>query len=129
MENLEDVVRRRLVQRIVALDEDALRAEALRPLHRHGGVDAVCPRLVRARRDDAAPGEAADDEGFSAILRVLALLDGCEERVHVDVENGAVHGFHFSNSAAISSFVSFDRKFSPGWIIWSMRDFFFSCSW
>ena len=50
-------------------------------------------RLVAGRRDHAALGRiAADDDRLAAQRRVVALLDGRIERVHVDVQDAA-HGF------------------------------------
>ena len=48
----------------------------------------VPARLVGCRRNDAPPfGAAADHNGFAAQARVLPLLHGCVESVHVRVEN------------------------------------------
>ena len=47
-EDGENLIRHRAVVRIVSLDEDALRAESLRPHDRHRRVHAKAPRLVGA---------------------------------------------------------------------------------
>ncbi len=39
--------------------------------------------------DDTSWAIAADEDGFASELGVVALFDGCEEGVHVDVEDGA----------------------------------------
>ena len=39
--------------------------------------------------NDTAWAIAADEDGFATEFRVIALFDGCEEGVHVDVEDGA----------------------------------------
>jgi len=57
-------------------------------------MDAVRARLVGGSRDDAAVSTTADtyDHGFPAQLREISLLDGSEERVEIDVEDGgALH--------------------------------------
>ena len=59
---------------------------------RHRRVDAELAGLVAGGRDDATVrGPAtADDDRPAAQLRSVALLDGCEERIEVDVEDGPV---------------------------------------
>jgi len=39
--------------------------------------------------DDTAWAIAADEDWFASEFGVVALFDGCEEGVHVDVEDGA----------------------------------------
>jgi hypothetical protein len=46
-------------------------------------VNPVCPRLVARRQHDAT----ADDHGTTAQPRIVALLDGGEERIEVRVED------------------------------------------
>ena len=54
-------------------------------------MDPEPPRLVARGRDDASsPGRPADDDRPAAQLRAVALLDGREERVEVDVEDRPV---------------------------------------
>ena len=61
-----------------------------RARHRHRRAHAERPRLVAGGGDDAARcGRAADGDRLAAQLRVVALLDGRVERVHVDVEDAA----------------------------------------
>ena len=54
-------------------------------------MDAEATHLVRRGRDHATPRLSADDERLSAERRIVPLLDGRVERVHVDVEDLA-HG-------------------------------------
>ena len=137
------------IERVVSLYEDAVGAAAARRRHGHSRVYAASARFVGGGRDDAARRKPADDDGLSSVFGVLTLLDGGEEGVHIDVKNRALHFirlpvrcagkgkserlFGFPDSfywkrAVISSSDSFERKFSPGWIIWSISAFFFSCS-
>ena len=52
----------------------------------HRRVDPELPgRVVGSRNDSAAVRVAADDERLLAQLGILELLDGCEERVEVEV--------------------------------------------
>ena len=90
-----DVAARLLVAAPVDRDEDAVRAAADRLAQRHRRVDAELARLVARRRDDAAarPDRRPDDDRPAAQLGAVALLDGREERVEVDVEDRPVgHG-------------------------------------
>ena len=85
-EYLEHAVGRLRIRRHVRLHEYAVRAPLVGRAAGHRGVHAELARLVAARRDDAAlvrPGP--DYDGLAAPLRVVALLHGREERVHVCV--------------------------------------------
>ena len=83
-----DVARRLLVAPAVDRQEHAVRAAPDRLAQRHRRVDAEPARLVaRRRHDPAAARVAADDDRLAAQLRAVALLDGREERVEVDVED------------------------------------------
>ena len=53
---------------------------------RHRRAHAEAAHRVVRRRDDSAAAHAADDQGLAAQLRVIALLHGRIERVHVDVQ-------------------------------------------
>ena len=72
---------------------------------RHRRVDPEPPRLVAGRRHDAAlVGPAApDDDRPAAQLRVVALLDGREERVEVDVEDRPVGHARYHRPAVEAS--------------------------
>ena len=66
-------------------------------------MDAVAARLVGGSRDDAAVVATADthDHGFAAQLGTVSLLDGSEERVEIDVQDGgAVHRTMMSRRAS-----------------------------
>ena len=65
------------------------RAPAQRARHRHRAAHAERPHLVRRRQHHAAAGVAADDHRPAAQGRVVALLDGRVERVHVHVDDRA----------------------------------------
>ena len=53
-------------------------------------MDAELARLIAAGRDDAAlVRTGADDQRFPAPFGMVQELDGREEGVHVDVEEGA----------------------------------------
>ncbi len=73
----------------MAIEIDGVRAETAGGAQRHGGVDAEFPGFVAGGGDYAALiGLAADDDGLAAELGALEQLDGDEEGVHVDVEDG-----------------------------------------
>ena len=54
---------------------------------RHRRPDAVLACLVRRRGDHPAPADAADHDRLAAQRRLVALLDGREERVEVEVQH------------------------------------------
>jgi hypothetical protein len=69
------------------------RAPAPRLGHRHGRTDASRSRLIRTGSHHAPEARPADDDGSAGQRRVVEHLDGCEEAVHVhvqDVENAVV---------------------------------------
>src|SRR5690606_28448836 len=74
------------------LQEHAVRAALSRLARRHRGMDAVAARLVARRRDHAAVADAADDHGLAAQGRIVMLLHGREERVHVGMQDDARPG-------------------------------------
>src|SRR5690606_13049923 len=57
-------------------------------------VHAVLAHFVARRGHDATVAGPADDHRFAAQLRMIELLHGCVERIHVDVQDGA--GVHFT---------------------------------
>ena len=92
-DRLPDRSRVLLVERMPRAEEHGVRAAAqcLRGAHR--GVNAERTRRVVRRRDDAsAVRVAADDERLLTQLRILELLDRCEERVEVDVSENRHRG-------------------------------------
>ena len=54
-------------------------------------MDAEVTRLVARGRHDPAIACAADDDGLAAQLRMAQQFNGREERVHVDMQDAAVH--------------------------------------
>src|SRR5207248_5569677 len=78
----------------------------------HRGVDPVGARDVVRRRDDAAAVRvAADDQRLRAEARVLELLDGCEERVEIEVRDD--HAARVRAEAADVCLQTFMRSRSP----------------
>src|SRR5699024_9927889 len=62
---------------------------------RHGRVHAVGARLVARRHHDRARAAPGDDDGFAAQARIVTLLHGSVERIHVhmnDLAHGLRHG-------------------------------------
>jgi hypothetical protein len=54
-------------------------------------MDAVFTDLVAGGGHDAAAGDTAHNEGLPDQAGVIALFDGCVERIHIDVENSEGH--------------------------------------
>ncbi len=75
---------------VIAADgeDDGVGAEALGDGHGLGGMAAEAAGLVAGGGDDATGAVVADEEGLSAEVGVIALFDGGEEGVHVEVEDG-----------------------------------------
>src|SRR5690606_27854502 len=57
----------------------------------HGGVDAVLPRLVAGGGHHTPFASIAHSDRLTAIIRIVALLDGGVERIHIDMDDLAVH--------------------------------------
>jgi hypothetical protein len=73
-------------------DEHAFRTKPARRDARHGGAHAELARLVAGRRDHAAlRGRRAHDHRPPAQRRLIPLLHRRVERVHVEMEDDAVH--------------------------------------
>ena len=70
-----------------AAQERRVRAPRPRLAGRHGRPDAVLACFVRRRRDHPAPADAADHDRLAAQRGLVALLDGGEERVEVEVQH------------------------------------------
>ena len=70
----------------------AVRANPVGGAGRHGGSHAELPGLVARRADHSAPvrGRTHDDRP-AAQRRRVALLDGREERIHIQVKNDTRH--------------------------------------
>src|SRR5262249_59747842 len=89
-EDRADLLRDRPIDVEPRFHEDELRAPPLRGDRRHGGPDAEPAGLVARGRHDAALARATDRDGLAAELRIVPLLDGRVERIHVDVNDLAL---------------------------------------
>jgi hypothetical protein len=67
--------------------EDCLGTEAFRPYCRHGRTHAEAPGLIRSSAHDRAVTPPGDNYWFAAQMRIIALLDGSIEGVHVDMDD------------------------------------------
>ena len=73
-------------------DENAFRTKPPRRDAGHGGPDAEFARFVAGRANDTAlRRRRADDDRLAAQRRIIALLDGRVESVHVEMEDDAEH--------------------------------------
>ena len=88
VEHGEDLLRHRAVMTDARMHHDRLGATAQRFACRHCRVHAELADFVARGCDDATIAAATHDDGFAAQLRVVALLDRCVERIHVDVQDG-----------------------------------------
>ena len=86
-EDRADLMRDRPIDVEPRFHEDQLRALPPGGHRRHGGPDAETAGLVARGRHDPALARAADRDRLAAKLRIVPLLDGCVERIHVDVDN------------------------------------------
>ena len=84
----EHPVGKLLVAFVVAGQDDELGAKFSRPRRRHRRIDAELPGLVGGRGDDAA-AFAANGNGFAPQPRVGGLLNGREEGIRVEMDDGA----------------------------------------
>ena len=89
VEAREHLLRHFVVHATARRDDDRVGTPSLRDGHRLRGVTSEAPRLVRRRCDHAARAVAADQDRLPAQLGTVALLDGREERVHVDMQDAA----------------------------------------
>ena len=101
-EHLEHLRRDLAVALEARRHDDRLRAAPQRLAHRHRGMHAEAADLVARGGDHAAPAGAADDHRLARELGPVVLLDGRVERVHVDVQDGALRIAHDSDSAVNS---------------------------
>jgi hypothetical protein len=67
--------------------EDGSGAQAFRAYSRHSRSHSESPPLVRSCADDGAGAFPSDDHGLAAQLRIIALLDRCIKRVHIDMDD------------------------------------------
>src|ERR1700726_2149998 len=89
-ENRADLERYRLVDIKPWRHEDEVGAYAFGGDRWHCGVHAEFPRFVACGGDNAALARSADGNRFSAQIRIVALLDGGVESIHVDMDNLAL---------------------------------------
>ena len=89
-EDRADLPRHLLVDVEARLHKDQVGTFPLRGDRRHGGAHAELSRFVACRRDDAALPRSADGDRLAAQLRIVALLDGGVEGVHIDVDDLAL---------------------------------------
>jgi hypothetical protein len=71
----------------VAADDHQFGAQAAGPHHRHRAVDPEASGLVRGSGDDPSASLAPHDHRPSLQRRIVPLLDGGVEGVHVDVQD------------------------------------------
>ena len=93
-EDRADLLRDGAIDLEARLDEDQVGAAPLGGDRGHGRAHAEVARLVARRRDDAAMA-AADRERLAAQSRIVALLHGRIEGVHVDMDDLADAGRRF----------------------------------
>ena len=77
------------IARKVRRQEYGVRTETFGANGRHGGTHAELPGLVGSSADHRAVPAPGNDDGFAAQFRIVPLLDGCVECVHVDVHDFA----------------------------------------
>ena len=78
----------------VAFDENGLRTVLVGGAQRHGGMHAEFARFVRGGGDDAPLITFATHHNrLAAQIRIVEFFHRHEERVHIDVKDGAAHGF------------------------------------
>ena len=95
-QHLHDPLARVAVGVEAPAEERGVRTAGARLAARHRRADAVAPGLVRRGGHHAPPAGAADDDGLAAQRGLVALLDGGEEGVQVEVEDrrGRTHAAH-----------------------------------
>src|SRR6516165_5473676 len=55
-------------------------------------MNAKLSCLIACRRDDAALSRSADRDRLAAQVGIVALFDGCVERIHVDMDDFGASG-------------------------------------
>ena len=118
-EDRPDLARDGFVGVETRLHEDEVGAFPLGGDGRHRGAHAELARLVTCRRDDAALARSANGHRLAAQFRIVALLDGGIEGVHVDVDDFA-RPCRFGRDVLAPHF---DVSPSPAWIVvWREHD-------
>jgi hypothetical protein len=86
-EDLADLLGDGLVDLEARLHEDQVRALPLGRHRRHRRSDTELAGFIACGRDDTTLAGTADGDWHAAELRIIPLLDGCVEGVHVDVDD------------------------------------------
>ncbi len=93
-QNLEDAPRIFAIALRMPFDEDRVRAKLVSGAQRQRGMNAELTGFVGCRGNHTAlVALPADHHRFALERRVEELFHGYEERIHVDVEDGADHCF------------------------------------
>jgi len=89
-EDLAHLARNGSIARKIRREKDGVRTEAFGLNGGHRRTHAEFPRLIRGRAHHRAVPAPRDDDGIAAQLRIVPLLDGSVECVHVDVHDFAL---------------------------------------
>ena len=92
-EDLADLLGDILVDLEAWLHENQVRALPLGRHRRHRRSDPELAGFVACGRDNATLTGTADGDRLAPELRIVPLLDGCIEGVHVDVDDLPLAGF------------------------------------
>src|SRR5882757_2485860 len=91
-EDLADLLGNGLVDFEAGLYEDEVRALPLGSHRRHRRPNPELPRFVARGRHDAALAGSSDGNWLTADIRIVPLLDGRIEGIHVDMDDLALRG-------------------------------------
>ena len=100
-----------LVDLEARLHEDQIRTLPLRRHRRHGRPDAEFAGFIARGRHDAPFAGSADGDRLATKIRVVPLLHGSVEGVHVDVDDLAVK--HWAGRGHVCRIQYFAAGFSP----------------
>ena len=93
MQDCHHLARDLAIQAMTRRNDDQARAESDRFTHRHGASHPVASGRIRAGRNDPALIRfASHGECLAAQGGILVLLHGAEERIEIDMQDGARHG-------------------------------------
>ena len=90
----EDLLRDFLVPLHSRPNADGVGTEAPRCMHRQRGAHTELAHLVACRGYYPAIAGPSDDDGLPLELRIVVLLDGCIERIHVHMQYGPSDAGH-----------------------------------
>ena len=88
-----DLLRDGLVDLEARFHEDQVRTLPLRRHRWHGGSHPKLAGFVACRRHHSTFAGTADGDRLAAEIRIVPLLHGCVEGVHVDVDDLPLAGF------------------------------------